>query len=540
MLRGDPNKMTSGFRVFLVWGIVTSSALFLFAHLRTTPRSPDEQAYLAWSVAVARDGKMAEPDGEAVKKHVPPLHCLLVGFAFKTVGVEVEVAQAVSVLGGALCVGVCFLLGYLILGLKGGLLTALLMMTSGKGEVWEYSNRVLNDIHLTMWVSCVLLCAVAYVKRGGLWTALASGLFFGLGFLTKESVVLTLPMLCAAFLMGREPRKTRLLHFSIAVAVAGCLMAPLLMHRYKALSSRGQGVAPRGGLRAGNLTALMDSKMWGFRGVKELGDNLLLRGMPSGALRVIYGFSLLACLVLLARKTAPREMSLPLILILVWIGVFQTLVHLPLTRRQLLPLFPAYNLVAAFVICRSLDLLKSRFLGENAGPKALTVAGSVAMLGIAFLNMPPKAWPQVTLGKLFKSPGPGFLEKETTRALACTSDAALLASNFHRALYFLVKGQVPVLHLQIPTDKESREALDPGRARRLVESNRMGKALGKEEDHFSVPERFRSTSPVYGVIFCPGQSTCQFRVPPHAGGWKPVCGGEGFSVFSLASEAHAE
>ncbi len=524
----------------LGFALVVLGAALLFSHLRASPRSPDEQAYLAWALSFALEGKIAEPDGRNISKSVPPLHTLMVGVAFKSLGVETEVAQAVSVIGGALCVGVCFLLGYLMLGLGGGVLASLLMITSGKGEIWEYSNRVLNDIHLTLWVSCVLLCAVAYVKRGSAWTALGMGLFLGLGTLTKESMLLTLPILCAAFLLGEKSRKTRFLQFLIAIAVAGSLTAPLLFQRYKAYGPGAEKGAPRQGLRAGNLSALVDSRSWGFRGLGELGNNLLLRGMPSGAFRVIYGVSLLACLLLAWRRRAPKELLLPLFLILVWVGVFQTFVHLPLTRRQLLPLFPAHNLIAAFVLIKGRDFLISRFFQDRIRPKTNFIAGSTAVLGLALLNMPPQTWPQVTIGKLLQSPSQGFLEKEAREALSCASDAALFASNFDRALYFFLKGKVPVLHLQVSREKESIGTLNSKKGKKQTRSGKAGWASRDAiEDSFSLPERFKSASPMYAVIFCPGLMACQPLVPSYGGPWVTVCEAKGVLVLSRGAERTA-
>jgi 4-amino-4-deoxy-L-arabinose transferase-like glycosyltransferase len=521
------------FRELKLWpclALVVLGAALLFSHLRASPRSPDEQAYLAWGLSFALEGKIAEPDGRSVSKSVPPLHTLMVGVAFKSLGVEAEVAQFVSVLGGALTVGVCFLIGYLLLGVRGGFLVALLLMTSGKGEIWEYSNRVLNDIFLVLWISCILLSSMAYVRWGSHWFALAMGLFLGLGFVTKESTLLAFPVIVTAFFIVGKPKGKRLLHFLLAMGLAGLIMAPLILHRYNAIKLRGQEEAPRYGLRAGNLGTLLDSGKWGFRGLEELADNILLRGMPSGPFRVIYGVSLLACPVLLWRRRAPKELMLPILLILIWIGVFQVFLHLPLTRRQLLPLFPAYNILAGFVLISSWLFFRSRFLAGGIHQKIVGFAGWAGILGLVLMNMPFQAWSKVTLGELFKSPEPGFLEKEAKQALACAPDAALIASNFDRTLYFVLKGKLPVLHMQAFHGQGSSKPSHPKQGKKQRRSEATEKA--PEGDRaFVLPKPYAELpSPLYSIIFSPRGLDLHGSFTPIEDSWEVICKEKGFVV----------
>lgn len=526
----------SRLQAYILFFLVVLGSGFLFSHLKVSPRSPDEQAYLAWALSFAMEGRIAEPDGRAVGKSVPPLHTLMVGLAFKMLGVKTEVAQAISVLGGALCVGVCFLSGYLILGARGGLLAAVLLLTSGKGEIWDYSNRVLNDIHLTLWVSSTALCAMAYIRHGSPWTAPAMGLFLGLGVLTKESALLAFPILPAAFLLGTGSKRTRLCHFLVAVAVAGSLMAPLLIQRYKALQLRGEQGAGTYGLRAGNLGKLLDAENWGFRGLEELGNNVLLRGMPSGAFRVIYGASLLASVVLIWRRKAPKELALAVLLISIWIGIFQTFLHLPLTRRQLLPLFPAYNLLTAFVLISCWDFFRFHLLQHRVHPKAVTLIGCSVVLGLGALNMSPKAWSQLKPGKMFQGPQPGFLEKEAKEALACAPDAVLLASNLDRALYFVLKGRFSVLHISISQKEESEKASDHRKGKKQRSLGSRGGTPGEATlPVFSNQDKL--LSPLYAILFSHKEAGPVDSPPFNQELWELICKAEGFLVFKRLHQA---
>lgn len=529
-LPGPPGRAWGSRGCLLGFTLVVVGSALLFSHLRSSPRSPDEQAYLAWAVAFAVEGKISEPDGTSVSKNVPPLHTLMVGVAFRILGVEAEAAQLVSILGGAFSTGVCFLMGYMLLGLRGGILASVLLMTSGKGEIWDYSNRVLNDIFLVLWVSSILLSSMAYIRWGSHWLAMAMGLFLGLGFLTKESTLLAFPVFLAAFLMGKKPKSKRLLHFLLAVSVAGFLMAPLILHRYNAIKLKGKEEAQRYGLRAGNLKTLLDPEKWGFRGLEELKDNILLRGMPSGVFRVMYGISLMACPVLLWRRKAPKELILPLVLILVWIGVFQVFLHLPLTRRQLLPLFPAYNILAVFVLLSSWWFFRSRFLAGRIHPKIVGLAACAGVLGLMLMNMPPKAWSHVTFGKLLRNPQPGFLEREAKEALDCVPGAALIASNFDRSLYFILKGQAPVLHLRVSSGQDPGRASHPKKGKK---QRRMEKGEGSVEEGpvLVLPKHYAEiSSPVYAIIFSPRGPDLPERLPSMQDSWEVICKGEGFVV----------
>ncbi len=514
------NRMRSFYyRIAALCLLVMLGAATVFSHFRSAPKSPDEQAYLAWALSFALEGEIAEPDGRSVTKSVPPLHTLLVGFAFKSLGVETEVAQAVSGLGGALCVGVCFLLGYTILGVRGGLLAAMLLLTSGKGEIWEYSNRVLNDIYLTLWVSCILLCGVMYVRRGSLLMALAIGLALGLGILTKESTILAFPVIIAALYMVRNSSVTRVLHFLIVVGVAFVLITPWVLHRHKVREVQAVEQGRKYGLRAGNLSTLLDSEKWGFRGFDELGDNLLLRGMPSGPFRVIYGVSLLCCFVLLWRRRAPKELILPLLLILTWLGVFQVFLPLPMTRRQLVPLFPAYNLLGAFLLVRSWEFLKERLARGRIDSRIMGLVGCAGGIALAVLNMPPQYWSQVRPGRLLENSRPLFLEKEATEALACAPDAAMLASNFDRVLYFVVRGKVPVLRMPAPRGSKTR-----GHGRLEQEKKKLDTPPSPPQ------ERFQLALPLYAITFCPGETHCSGLDPAMGEPWELTCQGTGFIV----------
>ncbi len=516
-----------------LWGLVlvVVGAAFILSHLRASPRSPDEQAYLAWAVSFALEGKILEPDGSQVNKNVPPLHVLMVGLAFKSLGINTEAAQAVSVLGGALGVGVCFLLGWLVLGVRGGLLAALLFLTSGKGEIWEYSNRVLNDIHLTLWISCILFFGMAYIRWGTPWMAFGMGSCLGLGFLTKESTLLAFPVVMAAFFLGNRPRSTRLVHFLVAMAVAGSLMAPLLLHRYRAIQLRVEAQKPGYGLRAGNLATLLNPEKWGFRGLEELGNNLLLRGMPSAAFKIIYGVSLLGCLVLVLKRKAPKELILPFVLIFFWIGVFQTFLHLPMTRRQLVPLFPAYSVLATFFLVSCWRFIRFRILMGRLHPKSVAVVGCGAAVALGFLNMSPQAFSGLSPGRVFHAQAPAFLQKQAMEALACASDASLIASNYDRALYFFLKGRIPVLHLKAPELEQAQKPGQPGKPKKHGRPPTRERSSMEDKISSLKQDLLGDSKFFYGIIFNPRAQEGLGPTVLMDGFWEVICEGEGFWVY---------
>lgn len=216
--------------------------------------------------------------------------------------------------------------------------------------------------------------------------------------------------------------------------MTGVIVLPWILRVHNITGSPLGALAQRA--KGEELELLRDPETWGARELRTLVKTLTLRSMPSGPFRVVYAAAFLYSVFSIVRRKAPRGLPLAIILIGSWLLVFQVFLPLPMTRRQLIPLLPVFNVLAALLVIRIWDWVDARISGML--PTVFRrVAGSLGATGLILLNFPPGFWPEVRPLDLFESPGPRFLEAETLAAMKSVDNADLLTSNYPSLLCIL-------------------------------------------------------------------------------------------------------
>jgi len=468
------------------------AALLLFSNTRSLHFSPDEMGYLAWGTSIYKNGHYHTPDGRPVTQ-VPPLHPHLVGLAFRCLGPAVESAQTVSVIFGAGCVLLVYLFGSAFLSRRAGLLSALLLATSAKGEFWQYATRILNDIHLTFFIFLTILFLALHWRHGRYWTAILAGLSLGLGLLTKELALLVLPLFIPAALLRPDPLRRRLLQLFVALAFAAIVVTPWLAYVNKVSGSPLAGVEKR---TKGDVEDLiLDSAKWGVPDVKSVWNNLQFRGMISGPFKALYTLAFFYGVQRLWRRRANGEWLLP-IFAAIWFSVFIFFIWMDPNRRRLVPLLPIYSVLVAVLIDdlhSKVTWLSQRLRIEG---KWLRFGGGLLLALLVLVNLWPQKWlMEVRPLGIFRKSHDFFLQQEANRAIRCLLPGAAVVSNYPNLFYFYGAGQHAVFKSRLTGlatgYRRGEKGKDPGGA----------VSPGRRADRRGPMEVVRSASIKHVVVF---------------------------------------
>jgi 4-amino-4-deoxy-L-arabinose transferase-like glycosyltransferase len=392
-----------------------------------------------------KEGVYETAEGRPVTK-VPPMHIHLLALGYGLFGPGVDTAQAVSMVFGCLCVLLLFEWGYRFWGWRVGLMAALLLVTAAKGEFWRYSNRVLNEVHLTFFMLLALYFLCHHLRRPRWGFAAAASACLGLGLLTKEFAFLLAPVFGGVFLLRGGRWWKRILTVGLGLLVLGMVLLPWGLHVKRISGSPLGGVADRGKGHAAEI--LMDGRAWGIRPAGTLWDLVTFFDKPSWVAQV----AILASLGFGIWKAAvggAGPWRLVVGCILTWYSVFAVFVALPLDLRRLIPLLPLVSLLMAGTFWEVLE--RARGWGRLATWKPLWVSRASVALFCLFLliNLKPQ---RVMAGfeptRLFSSSAAPFLMKEVLEATACAGRSPLVLTNYESLLYFYSRGEQPVRGLR--------------------------------------------------------------------------------------------
>lgn len=211
-------------------------------------------AYHHWTKLVAPEGRWLEWYGGAETYHQSPLYPYLVAAVFKLLGDEhLMVARAQALLSSLTCL-LTFVLGYRLLGLRGGLIAGLLLAFTG-GYVF-YDAFILRDGPMAFFVVVLALGLDHAVRRGTAAAWLVAGAALGLFTLVKETgpplVLLTLAGLGWAHRRAPARLLTRAGALLLGVAL---LVSPAVLRNLEVgapplkLSTRGPEVFVAGNAR---------------------------------------------------------------------------------------------------------------------------------------------------------------------------------------------------------------------------------------------------------------------------------------------------
>lgn len=508
-------------------------AFFVFSHLIFRPESPDERGYLAWGMRIYREGAYETPDGRPVTK-VPPLHPHLLALGFRLFGTSVESAQCTSAIFGALCVGIVYAMGRSQFNWRVGLLAALLLMTSAKGEFWRYSNRVLNDIHLTLFILMTLYLICLHWRYGKWWVGAGAGISLGLGLLTKELAVLVLPLFILAFLFRQDPLRKKLVALFISLSLAACLILPWALHVKNVTGSPIGGVAQRGKGQAFEAISLKEG--WGLRDWKEIWETLHFRGMTSGPFKGLYTFSLLYVAYRFWRRRE-REGLLLILLVLTWFTVFLTSLKLPLTRRQLIPLIPIYSLFVAILLDDLYTCCKRVIERRGRLDERWVKYGALGLLLILLaVNLKPGRWVlDIYPFHLLDSSIPPFIYAEAQEARKCLAPGAKIISNYPNLFYFYGEGQFEVFKSKWISKGNKGRRSEAGIVRsRIGKGTTIADHMKEEMIDFLTVVHNAPISHV--VLLRPNDRWQSFMESLGRAGvlpWEVACQGEGVMVYRL-------
>lgn len=446
-------------RDWLVLALLLFLSVYMYSHWIWRPVSPDERNYLAWGFKVFKEGVYEGIDGNPVVK-VPPLHPYAMAAGFHLFGPSVDSAQAMSMVFGCLTVGLTYLYGATFWGWRVGLMAALLLLTAAKGEFWRYSNRVLNEVHLTFFVLLTIYWLALVWQYGRLWMAAAVGVSLGLGLLTKEFVVLLVPIVVVAVLARRGGVGAKALLLATVFLLTAAVLLPWVLHVKEVTGSLLGGTAQRAQGQA--LEVVANLKAWGLRSPRELSDMIRFFDKPSWIIQVLYMSSLVFG-VWMAWRRRSAELLAPLGTIGIWYLVFSVFLALPLDLRRVIPLLPLYSLLSALL----LDALWER-MGVLAQRLKLGVSwlslGFVCLLGVLLVaNLRPS---KVLRGfeplSLFSSSVEPYYEKQIRAALSCIPSGSSVLSNYPSLTYFYSQGAYPVRKLRTSVGEVSRPWLRGG------------------------------------------------------------------------------
>lgn len=432
----------------IITAFLTLFSFLVMSHWMWRPSSPDECTYLGWGMKLFKDGSYESVDGRPITK-VPPLHVYAIAFFFRLFGPTVDVAQCVSLVFGCITVGLAYIFGVSFWGWKAGLISAIFLLFSSKGEFWRYSNRVLNDVPLTFFVFCGLYFICRYGRTPSIFNACGFGLSVGLGLLTKEFAVLLLPLALFILVLSRARPSSKIFHAVVAIVIIGCLLWPWVVHVTEISGSPLGGVLQRGQGRAKELIA--SAQAWGLRPLSEWIRMITFFGKPSWLWQLT---TILALLWGSLKAINERDMvtGSMLGLILVWIFTFGIFVALPLDFRRFVPVLPVVSVLTAVMFCKIQEVLNEKLTRRGLNMRVVNTI-YIALVcvylanSISIISLPKK----INLGRPFTSKHQLFLKKEVDLALLCTPSDSVIISNYSSLLYFYSGGNIKARRLPVST-----------------------------------------------------------------------------------------
>lgn len=520
-------------------------SVYIYSHWTWRPVSPDERNYLAWGFKLFKEGVYESIDGRPVVK-VPPLHPYVMAAGFHLFGPSVDSAQAMSMVFGCLTVGLVYLYGTSFWGWRVGLMAALLLLTAGKGEFWRYSNRVLNEVHLTFFVLLTMYWLTLSWRYGKWWMAAAVGTSLGLGLLTKEFALLLVPVVVGGLLARRGKARTKMLQMAVVFLFTTAVLLPWILHVKGVTGSALGGTAQRAEGQA--LEVLTNLKAWGLRSPGEIWDMIRFFDKPSWIVQVLYICSLAFGAWMGWRKRS-GELLVLLGTIVIWYLVFSIFLALPLNLRRLIPLLPLYSLLSAL----SLEALwRRRGVFEQKlkiGIRWVSL-GFVCLVGILLAaNLKPgKVFRGFEPWSLFSSPVEPYYEKQIQAALSCIPSGSPVLSNYPSLTYFYSQGAHPVRKLRTSVGEVSRPWLRSAtRVRSMGASSavlydfqyRGKRVLMDEESFWQEIGRHDSGHLVFIQTGHRGLAPRALEefMEGHKDVFVPVCSGDGYTVYRIDRSA---
>jgi hypothetical protein len=520
-------------------------AFYIFSHWIWRPVSPDERHYLALGMKIYKEGRYETLKGNPEVK-VPPLHPFSLSLAMRFFGPHTDSAQAVSLIFGVFTVGVVFLLGCTIWNRWVGSLGALLLITSGKGIFWQYSNRVLNEVLLAFFIITAVFWAVLYTRTARTWVLIPMGATMGLGLLTKEFMALVAPALIVSCLIAEGSVRKKVLAVVVIGMVAFIFILPWLIHVKQEAGSPLAGLFQRAKGHA--VEAVLSKSSWGLRGINDWVEMILFFDRPAWFSQLLWIMSM----VFLIRYSVTKGSKagwIFLVVIFTWWLVFGSFKALPLNLRRFVPLLPLAALIISVFLNELLRWL-SHYIKDGPAARRLFHGAVVIAIGIVLINdiKPKRTLKGFNPFCILCSPKPPYLRDEMIWAIQCLPPGAGVASNYKSLLYFYSKGTLKPSGIPVtlvrgvkPWDKNKniKESVKTGgdfiydyvyRKRRIVmDENTLLRGIlknGKEYLVFFDSGNKRLAPPQLGKY-----------LESHPEMFLPVCIGDRFQVYRVSLQS---
>lgn len=516
---------------------------YLYSHWIWRPTSPDERGYLAWGMKIFKEGRYETLWGTPVVK-VPPLHSHLVAAGFHLFGPTVDAAQAMSLIFGCLCVGLAYCFGRSFWGWRVGLIAALILLTAAKGEFWRYSNRVLNDIHLTFFVFLTLFGLCLYWRYGRWWMGGLAGVGLGLGLLTKEFAILILPLFVPVFLLREGKWTSKWFSLATALLLAALIVLPWIWHVKEVSGSPLGGVRQRA--EGYGMEILFNARAWGFIPAGKFWNMVRFYDKPAWITQVFILFSILYGGWRFGfTRHRSGEGIIVIGAVLIWFGVFAIFKALEVNLRRLIPLLPIISLLVAILFD---DIWKKRgdFASWIWDRRCWCRYGLLILFAVFLLNnlKPHRVLREFDPLCVLCSNRAPYLMNEVHRALDCVPPGVLVLTNYKSLVYFYSQGKRAALPLAITTAKESspwveekkRRELEKGSTNVIYDFVHKSKRIIMDEGAFL--EHVKNSGARYILFFqtkpriwSPVELVVYLRSQP--GHFLVVCEGRGYGVYQV-------
>jgi outer membrane protein assembly factor BamB len=193
----------------------------------------DEQTYEQWSYHMLRTGDYLTPWNFGVTSlwiGKPPMGMWLASIAFQIFGVNNFSARFWSVIFGISSLLLIYFLGKHLYNRTVGVLSALVLGTSVM--FYTYATRLMTDVPLLFFIlASIYFLILSHDTKNPKSYAAISGLFFGLGLMTKQTEALLIPLIALTYFVLSK-KSVRVLfskRFALFFGVALLVFSPWLI-----------------------------------------------------------------------------------------------------------------------------------------------------------------------------------------------------------------------------------------------------------------------------------------------------------------------
>ncbi len=221
--------------IFCVLVVVVFSALLFFSNLGNEPLwASDEQTYSQWGFHMAKTGDYLNPWAYGTPSlwiGKPPLYLWLMALAYQIFGVNNFSTRFWSPIFGVLSCVIVFYFGKKLYNRIVGLLAVLALSTLS--TFLSFARHAMLDVPFTFFMTTsIFFFVLSEEQEENSHFILLSGLFFGLAFLTKQTVALLIPLIVVPYLILKRKSIKSLFtkQFALFLGIGFLIICPWLIY----------------------------------------------------------------------------------------------------------------------------------------------------------------------------------------------------------------------------------------------------------------------------------------------------------------------